>query len=119
MRFDLHQPHMEPYALPMSFTPATELALLRSTYAHGLICTSRLDCGHRLVATTRAGYSRSARDEAGEPCSLSEAERLTFICADCRQAAADAAELADTRRAALASARAVAAQNRRSSHAHT
>jgi hypothetical protein len=104
---------------PMSFTPATELALLRSKYPDGLICTSPLDCGHRLIATTPVGYSSSGRDAAGEPCPLSEAERFAFVCADCRQTAADAAQLAEIRRTALAAARAVAAHNRRSAHART
>jgi hypothetical protein len=100
-------------------TPAAELALLRSKYPDGLICTSSLECGHRLIATTRAGYSRSGRNPAGEPCPLPEETRLAFVCADCRQTAAAAAQLAETRRAALATARAVAAQNRESGDACT
>lgn len=102
-----------------SFTPATELTLLRSKYPDGLICTSPLDCGHRLIATTPAGYSRSGRNAAGEPCALSEAERQAFICTECRQAAAAAAEITNTRRAALAIAQATARQNRESSAART
>src|SRR5687768_1585909 len=96
-----------------SFTPASELELLRSKYPDGFVCASPLDCGHRLIATTRAGYSRSGRDAAGQPCPLSESERVAFVCAECRQAAAAAAQLAETRRVALVTARAVAAQNRR------
>lgn len=102
----------------MPLTP-TDVALLREKYPEGLICTSPLECGHRLIATTRAGYSRSGRGAAGEPCALSEAERLAFVCADCRQTAVAAVQLAESRRATLAAARAVARQKREPSAACT
>jgi len=52
-----------------SFTPATELALLRSKFPGGLICTSPLDCGHRVIATTRAGYRSLTRRTRPNPAS--------------------------------------------------
>ena len=91
---------------------AGELAILHAKYPDGLICTSLFPCDHRLVATTRAGYSKSTRD-AAEPCPLSEAERTVYLCFACRQEAAERARLTEIRTSALAAGRAIAAQNRR------
>ena len=93
-----------------ALTPAAELAMLRTKYPDGLICTSPLPCDHRLVATAAAGWSKSW---AG----LSESERLArrdaYVCSECRQAAAERARVAQIRREQAAAARAVAAQKRR------
>ena len=99
--------------MKVPLTAAVELVRLRQRYPEGLICTNPGPCSHRLIATTRAGYAKSGRDAAGEPCPLSEAERAAYQCFACRQEAAERARLTEIRTSALAAGRAIAAQNRR------
>jgi hypothetical protein len=60
------------------------LQVLRAKYEDALIC---VECG-RLLATRRESYAKS---------DLTEAERLTYICHECRQASGEAQRLAVTR----------------------
>jgi hypothetical protein len=77
-----------------SLTPAAELAMLRQKYPDGLYCTSPEACPHRLLATTAAGWAKSWAE-------LPQHERLarrdTYVCAECRQAAADRERMAAVR----------------------
>jgi hypothetical protein len=66
---------------------------LRLRYPVGLVCTICLT----ILATKPESYARSA---------LTEAARLTYICAECRADQIEATRLADARRANLAHARA-------------
>ena len=99
--------------MKVPLTAAVELVRLRQRYPEGLICTNPGPCSHRLIATTRAGYAKSGRDAAGQPCPLSEAERAVYQCFGCRQEAAERARLTEIRSSALAAGRAAAAANRR------
>jgi hypothetical protein len=83
--------------------PAVELKILRQKYPEGLICTSALTCDHRLIATTRVGYSKSE---------IKEGQRISFVCAECRQAEAERARVAASKaeRARIAAAASKAAR---------
>jgi hypothetical protein len=65
--------------------PAEDLTRLRAKYPEGLICTSPLPCTHRVIATTRTGYSKS---------NITEEHRRTYVCAECRYDAAERARIA-------------------------
>jgi hypothetical protein len=65
--------------------PAEDLTRLRAKYPEGLICTSPLPCTHRVIATTRAGYSKS---------NITEEHRRTYVCAECRYDAVERARIA-------------------------
>jgi len=93
-----------------ALTPAAELAMVRTKYPDGLWCTSPEPCEHRLIATTAAGWSKSW---AGLPEHERQARREAYVCAECRQAAAERERVAQIRREQAAAARAVAAQKRR------
>jgi hypothetical protein len=62
------------------------VAVLRTRYPDALVCVK---CGV-LLATAAASYSKS---------NLAEAARLAYMCAECRQATAEAAAAAESRRA--------------------
>src|SRR5206468_12966459 len=100
--------------------PAAELRLLQEKYPDGLWCTSPLPCEHRLIATTRAGWARSFPEAfLDDRPACQERYRLAcrddYVCAECRQAAAERERVAQIRREQAAAARAVAARNRRES----
>src|SRR4030095_12909517 len=82
-----------PLSIPQTIT------IYRQRYPGGLICVA---CG-RLLATRRESYAKS---------NLTEAERLAFVCAECRLEGAEKERIALGRPEQLAAARAVAAQNR-------
>jgi hypothetical protein len=94
--------------------PAVELKILRQKYPEGLICTSPLPCDHRVIATTRAGYAKS---------NITEEQRLSFVCAECGQDAAErvrvAASKAERARIATAASKAARAARTLDSTDHT
>ena len=95
-----------------ALTPAAELAMLRTKYPDGLICTSPFVCDHRVVATTAVGWSKSW---PGLPESERRARRDAYVCAECRQEAAEQDRVAASKveRARVAAAASVAARKSR------
>jgi hypothetical protein len=91
-------------------TPAEEVARLRARYPLGLICTSREACPSRVIATRPERYAKSGRERDGTRRPLTDSERLSYVCARCREAIAERAQAAairaETGRANLARARA-------------
>lgn len=81
--------------IPLSLTET--LALLRQRYPHALICTA---CG-ALLATLASSHQ------------LMEAQRLAYVCAECRYEAAQAGRVRALRVAQAAVAREAATQTRR------
>jgi hypothetical protein len=79
--------------MPHASTPPHELTVSRQRYPEALMCTR---CA-RLLATRAESYAASG---------LTEAARLAYLCAECRQEAAEAARLAITRARNLARNRA-------------
>src|SRR4029434_10585822 len=84
--------------IPTPSIPQT-IVIYRQKYPEGLLCTS---CG-RLLATRRESYRSS---------NLTEAQRLEYVCSECRLAARDVEQVLEARLAHLAAARAIASERR-------
>ncbi len=84
----------------MTHDAAADVVILRRRSPEVLVCTR---CAV-LLATRRASYARSG---------LTEAQRLAFVCAECRLEEAAAARLRAVRRATITVATAAARQRRR------
>jgi hypothetical protein len=82
-----------------ALTVQETVAVHRKRFPHGLVCIA---CAV-LLATTAASYASS---------NLTEPERLAYVCAECRQDAADGAKAKVSRMANLGAARAKLAHTR-------
>ena len=90
--------------MTLALSISNTIKLLRARYPDGLVCNT---CG-RLLATTPASYAKS---------NLAEAERLAYVCYECRQEGAEAERVAQVRRNNLALARAARTANVRKTSA--
>src|SRR5262249_15721065 len=81
--------------------PAECVRILRARYPESLVCVT---CG-TLLASEAKGYAKSNLSPTGERVPLTEEQRLTYACGECRWEAAEAAKRAEMNRQKLVLAR--------------
>ena len=69
--------------------PAECVSILRDKYPKALVCVT---CG-TMLASEAKGYAKSNLGPAGERVPLTEEQRLTYVCSECRGEAAEAARI--------------------------